>query len=143
MTEDQRERLSKLLGMLGSDMMGERAVAAKKVAEAANEYGGWDALLAPAASGDPTVAAFKEFNPEAFAEAVAKAVTTYSPLPRPAELLRDNGARLSAWEAKFLSEMAAIELSGRSLHGGQITKLNEIRRDMANPPKRGNFGKYR
>lgn len=124
MTPEQRERLVKLLGMLGSDHVGERAVAARKVEEHRAEIGsGWEEIVGSVATAAPPVAEADPLQTDGIDRK----------LPR--DLLDGYADRLSTWEKSFLGDMAARAKAGQSFSDGQKRKLFDIATAMSNPPR--------
>ena len=122
---DDRERLIKLLGMLGSEHIGERAVAAKKIEELRTELAlEWSDLIITGGETQDT----RQHGPSAAGSGVDTAL--------PLDLIDAYSARLSNWEKEFLIDLDKKRCDGMTWTPKQCAKLLEIAASMAEPSKK-------
>jgi hypothetical protein len=109
---EDRERLIKLLGMLGSEHIGERAVAAKKIEQLRTEMGfDWEALIVADVGRHGTTPPVE-----------TKGADTALPL----DLLDGYSQFLSSWEKDFLIDLDKKRGAGLVWTERQRAKLMEI-----------------
>ena len=124
-TDAVRERMVKLLGMLGSDALGERAVAAKKADDLRRELGvEWTDILVKVGGqqvmATPTPAAPDDYKQKALF------------------LLLFFKAKLTQWELSFLQD---IEKTSLPLTDKQRDKIDDVfRKATSGTPARRPFG---